>query len=690
MIIGGLGRLGLHHAILFLRQILVFRRKDFRSNREQDGTRHLSSRSCNALNVSTFCRHVTFGQRVVALVRNEQVDLVMKFRRMTLTSGSRMMAVVAMVTLAALTGESRLCADVATLLPEQTVVYVRIKNVADLGERLNEISLARSLRDPQVAPIMEHMWGGWLAPVLDRFREQAGVGIDEILYSIDGEFVAGLVSVSDARPALILMYQPRLLEKEENDPLSLGEAKLVEQGFDAASEQIDEVDVRVLRREEGSIKEIIQLDLDGWRVITTAREVAQTVVALRQESNPKQIVPLAEYPAFRTIRGRCVPRRGDAQIDWFVDPLELVRAFTRGNLGAAMGLAVLPVLGLDGLQGVGGSIEVANESFDTLARIHVLLESPRAGILKMIALRDGPIEPESWVPADVASYTTWHVDPMEAFETLELMFDSFRVQGALSRIIEQRISERIGVDFETELLPALSGRISIFTRFEKPMHLQSQANAVGIQLNDPVAFRSTLEKIIDQQQDRFTSTVFVNTPIYEWQRSDQPVVESEIPENETPRERRRRMRREGPRRQWQNTRPAMAIVNDALILTDQMQLLKEMVTAGNDTESRLRDELDIKLVASQLKRLSPMPLSMLRFERPEEGLRALYQTLRDDETMEGLSNNRNNPFVNAWMRAMEQNELPPFEVIAQYLAPTGSMVANEESGFHYVLFGLKR
>jgi len=39
---------------------------------------------------------------------------------------------------------------------------------------------------------------------------------------------------------------------------------------------------------------------------------------------------------------------------------------------------------------------------------------------------------------------------------------------------------------------------------------------------------------------------------------------------------------------------------------------------------------------------------------------------------------------------MQANKLPPFEVVAQYLAPAGSMMVNEETGLYYVRFGLRR
>ena len=49
-----------------------------------------------------------------------------------------------------------------------------------------------------------------------------------------------------------------------------------------------------------------------------------------------------------------------------------------------------------------------------------------------------------------------------------------------------------------------------------------------------------------------------------------------------------------------------------------------------------------------------------------------------------------NPFFRALNDAVTKNPLPPFAVIAQYLAPGGAIVTDDETGLHYTAFGLRR
>jgi len=49
-----------------------------------------------------------------------------------------------------------------------------------------------------------------------------------------------------------------------------------------------------------------------------------------------------------------------------------------------------------------------------------------------------------------------------------------------------------------------------------------------------------------------------------------------------------------------------------------------------------------------------------------------------------------NPFFRSLNDAVGKSEFPPFAVLAKYLAPGGGMVVDDETGFHYMAFGLRR
>ena len=81
----------------------------------------------------------------------------------------------------------------------------------------------------------------------------------------------------------------------------------------------------------------------------------------------------------------------------------------------------------------------------------------------------------------------------------------------------------------------------------------------------------------------------------------------------------------------------------------------------------------------------------ITFNRPEEGMRFLYDLATGDEARGALSSRAgDNNFLQSVDSALKENPLPPFAVLSKYLAPGGGLVTNDETGFHYLGFTLKR
>ena len=72
---------------------------------------------------------------------------------------------------------------------------------------------------------------------------------------------------------------------------------------------------------------------------------------------------------------------------FFIDPIGLTRSATRGNFAAQAAINFLPIIGLDGLLGVGGSMLLSEDDFESVVHGHILLSNPRKGILEMLALK---------------------------------------------------------------------------------------------------------------------------------------------------------------------------------------------------------------------------------------------------------------------------------------------------------------
>ena len=138
--------------------------------------------------------------------------------------------------------------------------------------------------------------------------------------------------------------------------------------------------------------------------------------------------------------------------------------------------------------------------------------------------------------------------------------------------------------------------------------------------------------------------------------------------------------------------PCIAIVGDYLMGCDSEQFLKYVISSKGDAKNKLAKSLDFRLVASRIRRQrGGDDPGMISFSRPEEGMRNLYEMGTADGVRQTLASGaENNQVFGALHGALDRNPLPPFSVIAQYLAPGGGLLTSDETGIHYMGFTLKR
>jgi hypothetical protein len=364
----------------------------------------------------------------------------------------------------------------------------------------------------------------------------------------------------------------------------------------------------------------------------------------------------------------------------FVDPIGFFKAVARGNLGAQAGLAILPVLGVDGLRGVGGTLTFATEQFDTLAHLHILLEEPRSGVLAMLAFMEGDTTPEAWVPHDIAAYRTGHWDVEKTFQELTTLFDSFRGDGALEAELKRRFTDEMDIDFRTEVLEAVSGRFTHTTWFEPPARIGSQAWLVGVGLKDAKDFRATFDKVTERLSPYLTEESYGRITFYE--------TNARPPDGERDATTEAEMAAQGR----PPARPCVGIVGEYLLIADRRALFERAITAQADASKSLANELDFKLIASRLRRHGREGQTcFLTFQRPEKVMRTFYDMATGEATRRRLAEmGEDNRFFATLNQSLEDNPLPPFEVIKKYLAPAGGILTNDSTGLHYTSFGLRR
>jgi hypothetical protein len=553
------------------------------------------------------------------------------------------------------------------LLPEDTLGLVSISDTQELAQRFMNTSLGQMSQDPQMKPVVDELYGS-MSELVATLKDNIGLSLPEIMNLPHGEVTFAVVAVKDAAPAYVFLF-------DAGEQIANAQV-LLQRGVDAAvsagatKQEADFKDTKITTVTPPNDIRLAFFVKDGTIVGGTNLEAVKRILGIWNGEKGRVLSDNANYG---TIMNRCRGSKDEPpQIVWFVDPINIMRSAAESNVGLRVGVAMLPVLGLDGLSAIGGSMLYDVGQYDSVNHVHVLLENPRSGIIKMIALESGVSKPERWVPTDVASYMTVHVNFDTAVKTLTPMWDSLSGTGAFSAFVQQRFSTPMGVDFEKQILPALEGRVTYITWFEKPATMVSGVTLVAVKFKDTEA----VSKAIDALSGKFGEAVSKQSSSgKDYYRVTIPVPQMP-PGAEPP----------------PMPVPCFGIVDDYFVYTNRPSLYEKVLSTLAEGTKSLGEELEFKLIENKIKRQSggAKPV-MLGFSRPEEGLRYWYDIITADSTRDSLKKQaEKNPFFKSLDSSLQKSPLPPFEVIQQYLAPGGSMAVDDASGLHFMEFTLRR
>ena len=558
------------------------------------------------------------------------------------------------------------------LLPSKTLAYIRIADLDELGEKFNEMSVGRMFQEEELKSLTEHLFEE-AETAFTPAGEQVGLSLSEILAIPQGELAFAFVTPPNGFPAPVLMVD---IDGQEAAVLKLTDAledAIKRDGKLRKSDQaVRGTKLTVFSQDEDPrYTGVIHFQRDSMLVMTSNMEVAEQILAA-WDGDDEQAV-LEDNDDFADVmRHSKGPREAAPQIRWFIDPISFAKVALRGNVGAQMGLGMLPVVGLDGLLALGGSVTMASDEYDTFMQFHIITAEPRTGALAALAMKSGDPNPEKWVPSDAASYTTLYWDLNRTKMEVEVLYDSFRGEDMFQKEVLDRISQEMGVDFQEQIVGAMAGRATLATWYPKPTRINGVAMLGGIELNEDAEFEETLAQLVernnDVQQKSYGGKTIYFAPSDENEGDDEEADIFKPVSNQL----------------------AISIVDDYLLIANRPEHIERAIITQGTSGKKLADELDFKLVYSKARRQpggrSP---GMFSFQRPEEGLRMAYDLATADSTRQSMAN-ADNEFLSRLGSHLDETPLPPFERLRKHFAPNGSIMTADDKGFHYIGFGLRR
>jgi hypothetical protein len=563
----------------------------------------------------------------------------------------------------------------ARLLPENTVMMFSVGNVRVLAEKFMNTNLGRMSQDPQLKPLFETLYGS-LNETVDAMKAVIGLSLSDIVALPQGEITYAFVATEEHPLACVFIFDAGDQIANARTLVNLFKKSLNDSDRKVREETIGDVLCTIYEQNDGDqANTIILFEKDSAIALCQTIEVAKQVLDLWNEK--KGARSLAENAAYAAIANRCRGTKDEEpQFVWFVDPVGIMKGVARDNLEMQLALAALPALGVDGLSGVGGSVILDTEQYDSIVQLHVALASPRTGAIKAVAFEPGSTKPERWTPSDVASYATVHWNFEKSLGTVEKIYDSFHAEGDFAKNFDE-FNKETGVDLQKEIVPALDGRVTYINWIEKTSAGPNSQYLVAFKLKDKEKAVETIQKLLeimkkkDEQGNIKTKSFAGNSYYY----SDPPAPS--VPEGAEP-----------PPMQ----KTCVGILEDYLLISSHEGVYRQVLTTAAGEAKSLEDELDYKLVARKLERVAgENKPAMFFFQRPEETFRYLYELATSDSAKAGIRQEaEGNPMWGSINSALEKNPLPPFSVLQKYLSPAGSVVIDDETGIHFMHFTLKR
>ena len=382
------------------------------------------------------------------------------------------------------------------LLPETTVSFVQVDNFRDLIEKMRETSFGQILDDEAIASLKD----GLLEEAKSAYEETKGKGpeIDDLSELPAGEMTFAVIAPRRKNPEYMLIMELNDDTEAIDRVLKSGRAVIEEQsGQEITTEESeDEIKYESFNLDSKRIKFFRR---GGLLVGSTSESELDAFVDRWAGREVEKVRPLSSNRKFITIMNRC---RGSNELEpearFYVDPIALAKSSYRGNVSAQVAINFLPSLGLDGLLGIGGSMLLSEDDFESVIHGHVLLADPRTGIFEMTALKPTSYDPEPWMPADTINYmtTSWDIDQM--LRELTKTIEAFQGEGVVDEWIEKNINEETELDLKEDVLAHLTGRVTYCQWMEEPIKLNSQTNIFAMEIENLEEFEKSLEAIIDR------------------------------------------------------------------------------------------------------------------------------------------------------------------------------------------------
>ena len=565
-----------------------------------------------------------------------------------------------------------IAADPEKVLPDSTLFFFKVKDVAELRDSFGKSQFGQMLADPAMKPLKESV-GEKVDQASKEVKAKLGVTLGELLSLPQGPACVAILSKSDPKiPVSVLITA----DAGKNE-------KVMTDVMVKSTKQAEEANAKVGTESfKGLTLHIVQPPKDGdkpnpplvWTNSGSVFHLSSDLDALKDclSHADGRSDSLAAVESFTKTRAKLGT---DAPVSWFLDINKAVKLLIKAgqaaqaaggnNANAAQNPeGLLQITGLNGLKSAGGTFTFNTGAFDSVSKVYFLAPAPTQGVLKMFSMPQSALRPESWVPATVSTYQTLSWDLDGAYNALNDLVNMFQ-PGMLNLLEQQMVGPNGGepISLQKDIFGPLGDRLTLVSDFKKPIGPDSQRLLFGVALEDAKAFGNTLNKLIGMAGGAPAKREFQGTTIYDFKLPEMPNANNGA--NNNP---------------FKSGVASLAIAKDTLYVASEPALLESVLRGGGST---LADDAKFQAVAKQI----PAKTSSLTYAKAEEQARVTYEALKNGDFEKAFKAAPNGPDLS---KVLDKSKLPDFSVFAKYLSEGGGYGLMEEDGVTFTTFSLRK
>ncbi len=535
------------------------------------------------------------------------------------------------------------------LLPPRVVAYVTVPSASKLKNGWQGSSYGRIFSDPKLADFRDDVLKK-IKTSTEVLEKNIGLTLDELLAIPSGEVSLAIVHPPAGKVAIVAFLEfgesgqavDSLLDKV-SEKLTAAEMKRKESEFDDTSitSFVKQPDAAADPKPNGGSGRSVSWFVRDSTLVISSEVAALESVLVRWDGEHART--FAESRVYEYIVERCSDD-DEALLYWYVDPIGLYKSVIAlaGPAGAQLsaGLFVVPMLGLDKLKALGGSMDFGGEKYDSIARTVAYVDGPPSGLLAALQFSAEEQRPPSWVSAETTRYFTLNWDVEAAYTAIESLVDSFRQPGTLQKMLDGMVANDGRLHPKTDVIDQLSGKVHVAIDLPKPDDPSSMRALVAVGVKDEKKMQGVLATLAKDPTFPGKVREFQGSTLYE------------LP-----------IRGAGT--------AAISVVGGQIMFSNSVQRLEQVIRRDSDRRTLAESDAFQRLV-----REIPQKTALLAFQADDGQMRVVYEALR-------------NGAREAPAEGIDFEKLPAFSAIEKYLKPSLSYAVPDKNGVLFVTFSLQ-